>query len=133
MVALTESQHKGEFLVSEGPGSISREVGILTSGEVIVDGNVLAIVANKLVKAEGSYNSDTQVSDETIAGIAYGDYDATGADLKGCVYIARLAEVKDALVHTVPSEYSSDSESDVGAIVEDVLKDALAAKFIVFR
>lgn len=132
MTVLTERQHTGEFLVSEGNGSISRESGTLTSGEVVVDGQVLALVANKLVAAEGTYDSDTGVTDEDIVGIAYGDHDATGADLEGVVYIARLAEVKEELV-TLYTEISSDSESDVGAISEAAVTAALLAKNIVLR
>lgn len=102
MTVFTESQHKGEFLVSEANGELSREVGTLLSGEVVADGRALALNgAGKLVAADGTLDSD-DASNEDIVGFAYGAYDATGADLKGCVYIARLAEVKSDLVKLHP-------------------------------
>ncbi|MET3995837.1 hypothetical protein ABID65_007509 [Bradyrhizobium sp. S3.9.2] len=95
-VVKTEPQHRGEFLVSEANGSLSREVGTLSSGNVAKDGRVVKLVAGELVPATGSNASG--VSDEAIAGIIYGDHDATAADLKGVVYIARLAEAKASAV-----------------------------------
>ena len=91
MTTFTEAQHKGEFLVSEGNGSISREVGVLLSGQVVIDGCVAIVAAGKLKAGTGA-------SGEDVVGIFYGAYDATGADLAGVVYIARLAEVKEDLV-----------------------------------
>jgi hypothetical protein len=91
MTVKTERQHTGEFLVSEGPGTISRESATLKSGENVIDGCVLAMSTGKLVASTGA-------SGEDIVGIAYGACDASLADKKGCVYIARLAEVKTALV-----------------------------------
>lgn len=86
-------QRKGEFLVSEANGELSREQGILAANNVIVDGQALKITSGKLVPCTGANTSG--VSSETgFAGYAYGNYDSTGGDLKGVVYIARLAEVK---------------------------------------
>lgn len=91
MTVKTEGQHAGEFLVSEGPGSISREEGTLKSGEVVIDGQVLALNAGKLVASDGG-------SGEDIVGIVIGAHDASDADKKHVPYIARLAEVKEDLV-----------------------------------
>lgn len=92
MTVLTEGQHTGEFLLSEAPGTLSREVGTLLSGEVVADGQVLALAAGKLVAADGISTG------EVIVGVAFGAHDATGADKANVPYIARLAEVKTALV-----------------------------------
>ncbi|MET4240309.1 head decoration protein [Bradyrhizobium sp. RT10b] len=92
----TEPQHRGEFLVSEANGTLSREVGTLSSGNVAKDGRVVKLVAGELVPATGSNAGG--VSDEAIVGIILGDHDATAADLKGVVYIGRLAEVKASAV-----------------------------------
>ncbi|MBR0876887.1 head decoration protein [Bradyrhizobium liaoningense] len=95
-IVKTEPQHRGEFLVSEANGTLSREVGTLSSGNVAKDGRVVKLVAGELVPATGSNASG--VSDEAIVGIVLGDHDATAADLKGVVYIGRLAEVKASAV-----------------------------------
>lgn len=92
MTVKTEAQHMGEFLVSEGEGTISRESGTLKSGEVVGDGTVLADDGTgKLVAATGA-------SGEDVKGIVLGARDATAGDL-AVPYIARLAEVKEELVH----------------------------------
>ncbi|WP_035661443.1 head decoration protein [Bradyrhizobium sp. Ec3.3] len=98
---LTEPQHRGEFLVSEANGHLSREVGTLASGNIAKDGRALKLVGGKLVPAAGTTHTDG-TSDENIVGIALGDHDASAtganADVPGVVYIARLSEVKGALV-----------------------------------
>lgn len=91
MTVKTEAQHMGEFLISEGEGTISRESGTLKSGEVVVDGEVLILVAGKLQAGTGA-------SGEDVVGLSYGAHDATGGDLK-VPYIARMAEVDTSLVH----------------------------------
>ncbi len=94
----TEGKHKGEFLLSEAPGTLSREAGILSSGQVVEDGQVLKWSGVELIAAAGTVNS-AGANTEDIAGIAYGNYDASadgpgGAVDTPIVYIARLAEVK---------------------------------------
>jgi hypothetical protein len=42
-VVKTEGQHRGEFLVSEGNGHISREAAPVTSGQNLVDGRVVKL------------------------------------------------------------------------------------------
>lgn len=101
-VIKTEGQYKGEFLVSEGNGTISREVATLTAGQVVTDGRLLKWASSKLVVAAGTLNS-AGTSDEDIAGIAFGDTDASVTGPGGSVdtpivFIARLAEVKAANV-----------------------------------
>jgi len=117
MTVLTEAQHTGEFLLSEAPGTLSREKGILTSGVVVADGDVLALSAGKLVRATQAEGS------EVLVGIAYGAHDATGGDLADVPYIARLAEVKLDLIQVNASE----SEPDSGVLAE------LAGLFIISR
>lgn len=107
MTVLTEVQHMGEFLVSEGPGTISRESGILLSGQVVKDGQVVTINgAGKLVAGTGA-------SGEDVVGIVLGNHDATGADKKQVPYIARLAEVDLTLVY---AEEVSDAVVDWAAL-----------------
>lgn len=114
MTVKTEVQHTGEFLISEGPGTISRESGTLKSGEVVKDGTVLADDGTgKLVASEGA-------SGEDIVGISYGAYDASAAAMP-IAYIARLAEVDTDLV----------TAKDVSGAVVDW--DALKALNIIGR
>jgi len=117
MTVLTEGQHQGEFLVSEGNGSISREVGTLTAGTAYKDGDVLKLVAGKLQQATQAESS------EEIVGIMYGDVDATGGDVAGVPYITRLAEVKLALIRV----NANPSVPDAGVLAE------LAARMIIAR
>jgi len=118
-IVKTEGQHKGEFLISEAPGSLSREVGTLKSGEKVKDGSVLQLSAGKLLASKGVAAS------ETIVGVAYGDYDATGGDVKGVVYIARLAEVKGALLYISATDPAAAHDTDTLA--------ELATNFIIAR
>lgn len=114
MTVKTELQHMGEFLVSEGEGTISREKATLAAGNVLKDGMVVALSSGKLVPSHGA-------SGEDVVGISYGNYDATAADLPDVPYIARLAEVDQSLV--VAAEAS-------GAVVAWA---ALKALFIIPR
>jgi len=98
MTTKTEGKHKGEFLLSEANGTLSREAGTLSSGENVEDGQVLKWSGTELVAAVGTVNSAGE-NTEDIAGIAYGSYDASSSGPNGAVdtpivYIARLAEVK---------------------------------------
>jgi hypothetical protein len=126
---LTEGQHKGEFLLSEAPGTLSREVGTLSSGQNVVDGQVLKWSGTELIAAAGTLNSDDS-SAEDIAGIAYGAVDASSSGPGGAVdtpivYIARLAEVKLDNV----TLYTAAADADKTAAV----KAALLEKFIKTR
>jgi len=100
-VVKTESQHRGEFLLSQANGSLSREVGVLAAGNVAKDGRAVKLVGGKLVPTAGTSHTDG-TSDEAVVGIVLGDHDASAtganADVPGVVYIARLSEVKGALV-----------------------------------
>lgn len=93
----TEGRHPGEFLLTEGNGQISREVGIIVSGSgVIAPGTVLGrITASGKLAPSPATGSDG--SESAVAVALYG-CDATSADQKVAI-IARSAEVKaDALV-----------------------------------
>ncbi len=122
---LTEGQHKGEFLVSRGPGSISFEQAVLTHGQTVTDGRLMAEVGGKLVAATGAVDSSGG-SEEVIKGFAYGNYDATDADVP-MVIVARIAEVKAANVtlHAVAGAGA--------AAATAALKAEIAKNFLVLR
>jgi hypothetical protein len=90
MPELQEGQHAGEFIVSEGNGTISRETITVLSGETLEAGAVLGKVT-----ASGKYKElDPAAVDgsEAAAAILYDAVDASAADTEG-VAILRLAEV----------------------------------------
>lgn len=129
---LTSVQQKGECMVSEANGELSREAGVLTSGQVATDGRLLSFVGGKLVVSTGHLNS-AGASDEVIAGFAYGNYDATVNGPLGvagdipCVYIARQAELKasNTVLHAVTGGGAAAATAAV--------KVALAAKGLILR
>jgi Bacteriophage lambda head decoration protein D len=93
MSELQEARYAGEFIVSEGNGSISRETVTVLSGEILEAGAVLGKVT-----ASGKYKAlDPAAVDgsEVPAGVLYDAVDASVADAEG-VAIVRLAEVNAA-------------------------------------
>jgi hypothetical protein len=93
MPELNEGRCAGEFIVSEGNGSISRETITVISGQ-----NLAAAAVLGKVTASGKYKAlDPAASDgsQTAAGVLYDTVDASAADAEG-VAIVRLAEVNAA-------------------------------------
>ncbi len=93
MPELQEGRYAGEFIVSEGNGTISRESITVLSGETLEAGAVLGKVT-----ASGKYKAlDPAASDgsQVAVGILYDAVDASAADAE-CVAIMRLAEVNAA-------------------------------------
>ncbi len=93
MPVLIEGPHKGEFIVSEGNGSISREVITILSGRTLHPGAVLGKVT-----ASGKYRDlDPSASDgsEVAAAILHDAADASAGDISA-VAIVRLAEINAA-------------------------------------
>ncbi|MGI9433567.1 MAG: head decoration protein [Geminicoccaceae bacterium] len=90
MPELQEGQHAGEFIVSEGNGTISRETITILSGETLKAGAVLGQVT-----IGGKYKAlDPAAMDgtQTAVAVLYDAVDASAADAEG-VAILRLAEV----------------------------------------
>lgn len=96
MPPLVEGQHTGEFLVSEANGTLSREVGTLsTRAAKYLDGTILGLSGDDLI----ALDSGTEViAAADVVGVLYGNYDASAGPVEA-VYIARLAEVKDDLIN----------------------------------
>ena len=89
-----EPVHTGEFLVSEGNNSISREVVALAADLDLEAGTVLGKTAAGVYSQLAPAASD---GTETAAGVLYAAYTTDGAGGQA-VIIARLAEVKDSLL-----------------------------------
>lgn len=127
MSTITEGQHAGEFLLSEAPGTLSREQGTLKSGEVAADGEILSIDAGsgKLVVNDGTLDTDGNLA-VAAEGVMIGDADASDADVE-VGYIARLAEVRDS------SMSYPDEASEGETAVKDAVVASLAEKNIIPR
>lgn len=92
-MAITESTHAAEFLVSEANGWRSRKTITIAKGAALTAGTVLGTVT-----ASGQYaQHDPKATDgtEVATGILYGNVDATAADQQA-VAIVRDAEVARA-------------------------------------
>lgn len=86
---LQEGQHPGEFIVSLANHTRSQEEGLLPAGTEIVDGTPINIVGGEIVAATAA-----------AVGIIIGSYTlSTDDDAVRVAYVARDAEVKDALIN----------------------------------
>ena len=90
MAAITETTHAGEFIVSEAPGTLSREKVTIVSGQDLAAGDVVGKITSggKYAVYEETAIDGTEVA----AGVLFDAVDASAADKTG-VIIARLAEV----------------------------------------
>ena len=105
MADQVEGKHTGEFLLSEGNGTISREVAALGgSEETFEPGEVVAFDGASLVKLSDLTSSDPQ----SVAGVLW-EGGTSGDD---AVYIARKAEVKGAALVFEGSELTDDNVAD---------------------
>lgn len=100
---LTEIRRPGEFIVSEGNGTISREVGTLASGLVVADGTVVKVSGDYLTPLTADdFDTEGVSTDVEIAGVLIGHHDSsatgTNAAIPGLPYIARDAEVDSSLL-----------------------------------
>ncbi len=90
MPVMTEGQHTGEFIVSEGNGSISRETVTVLNGRTLDAGAVLGQVT-----ASGKYREIDPAATsgaEVAVAVLFDAIDASGGDAPGII-ISRLAEV----------------------------------------
>jgi hypothetical protein len=90
---LTEGKHTAEFLVSEAPGTLSRDTVTIVTGQNRKAGDVMGkITASGKYKI---YDNAAVDGSEVAAGILWADVDATAADKRGVV-INLNAEVRKA-------------------------------------
>lgn len=95
MAILEEAIRAGEFLLSEGDGTISRETITVASGQNLKAGTVLGVItASGKYAAYADANTD---GTEVAAGILYSDVDASSADKAG-VAVVRMAEVDGSIL-----------------------------------
>lgn len=81
MGVITETTHRGEFLVSEANGHRSRSTVTIASGENLEAGAVLGEVT-----ADGTfklYNPNNADGSETAVAVLYGAVDASDGEIEG--------------------------------------------------
>ena len=122
MAATTESSRNTEVLLSEAPGTLSREqVTIVSGAGVLAAGTVLGkITASGKYTA---YDDDNADGSETAAAVSLYAVDASSADVITSV-VFRLAELKSDKVVWA----STNDAGDKTAGIAD-----LAAKHIIIR
>ncbi len=105
-MALVEGKHTGEFLLSEGNGSISREQVIVSStAGAMVPGTVVGVIT-----ASGEYAAYSNAASDgtqTAAGILYAASPDLAADQRAVV-IVRDAEVVEALLTGIDAAGKAD-------------------------
>jgi hypothetical protein len=109
-----ESMHAGEFLLSEGPGTISREAINVAAGPALEPGQILG-----LVTATGEfapYKPTAEDGSENAIAILYGPLGASDVVRRGRA-IVRQAEVSE--VHLTG--------------LDPAAEKALAAHFLIVR
>lgn len=115
MTVLTEGRHAGEFLISEDPAGLSRDVVTVKSGQSLKAGEVFEFDnANKAV----AFNND---SDSGAKGVMFDAVDASAGDVEG-VAVVRLAQVKaDALIVNGDDSDSTATKTFAIASLRDLL------------
>ncbi len=114
-MALNQGKWTGEFLLSEGPGTISREEVVISStAGAMVPGTVVGKMANGKYKAYSNANSAGDA--DAAAGILYAAVEDLAVDQK-VVIITRLAEVDESELTGIDANGKTD----------------LAANMIIFR
>lgn len=106
MTTKTEGLHNAEFLVAEAHPDLSRESAILTSGQNVVDGQLVKFSTGKLVAAVAA--------DAAVDGVIIGNWNVT-ADTK-VSYVARLAAVKAAKLSNTTQVGAALSATNVSAL-----------------
>lgn len=80
----TELQHTAEHLLTELPGSISRDTVTIVAGQTLSAGDVVGKIT-----ASGKYaiyNNAAADGTEVAAGVLYADVDASAADKTGVIH-----------------------------------------------
>lgn len=112
--AITEGRHPGEFLLSEAPGTRSREVVTISDSVAITPGMVLGKVT-----ADGKYqaydNADAVVGTGVALAVAMYPLGATDTD-RDITVIARDAEVNGNII-----DWGAEAGADKTAGIADLL------------
>jgi hypothetical protein len=95
MATYTEATRASEVILSEAPGTLSRETVTIASGAGVIP---VGMVLGKIT-GDGytPYDDGSDDGSETAVCVALESVDATSAD-KSCAVLIRLAEVKNDLL-----------------------------------
>lgn len=120
--SINEGRYMEEFLFSEGNGNISRETITVASGQNLAAGTPFQLSGGKAVVATGAVNTAGAII-TAVEGVISKAVDATGGDVLDVPYIARNAEVVEALLAGLPG----------GTTQKNAIKASLKAKDIIYR
>lgn len=105
-MALVEGKHTGEFLLSEGNGSISREQVVISStAGAMVPGTVVGVIT--ATGEYAAYSNAASDGTQTAAGILYAAAPDLAVDQRAVV-ITRHAEVIEALLTGIDAAGKAD-------------------------
>ena len=116
MPVMTEPVHAGEFIVSEGNNSISRELIELAPDLTLLPGTVLG--KNTSTDVYASLDPDADTGLQLAAGVLW-DHVSTDATGGEAVIIARLAEVDQELLvwpETITDEQKATAVSELASL-----------------
>ena len=115
MATYTEPYRASEIILSEAPGTLSRETVTIVSGTAAFSaGTVLGkITASGKYKP---YDDDNADGSEVAAAIALEDIDASGADTM-CSTLFRLAEYKADILQWVGTNDAGDKTAGLADLV----------------
>jgi hypothetical protein len=114
MATRTEGKHPFEFLISEGNGDRSREVGTVEAAQNLAAGTIIVMSGGKLIAMLGTLNTDLTLA-ENVEGVVLNNVNASAtghfgeADWPGQPYIKRAAEVNGGDL-TYPVETTDGNE-----------------------
>jgi len=109
MATSTETNHAGEFIVSEAKDYLSRDnVTVLTGTNFSVAGSVVELDTGKYVPlVAGSGNP---------VAVLYDAVDASGADVVGAVALTRIATLQESRL-TYTGDVNLDAEKDAIKVI----------------
>lgn len=119
-MALTELDHVAHFIVTESPGTLSRDTVTIVSGQNLKSADVVGKIT-----ASGKYaiyNNAAVDGSEVAAGILYADVDASAADKNG-VIVNWGAEVWAAKLG-----WNSQAQPAIDAGLADLLAKGIKAR-----
>lgn len=106
MATLVEPKHTAEFLLTEGPGYISREnIVIDSTAGAMVPGTLVGKMANGRYKAYANANSAGDA--DSVAGILYAAVPDAAVNQKA-VMISHVAEVQETMLTGLDSAGRAD-------------------------
>lgn len=108
---LPEGAHAGEFIASHYDPNFNVETGTVSSGQNLVDGQLVQLSGGELVAKDATLTTDGDFA-TAVEGIVIGNWDAsatgTNADIPDVPYIKRGPLVVKADALTYPSVGTED-------------------------